>query len=42
MGVVYSLYIIAAITSLCLYKENKIAVKIGFGLTALASAYAVF
>ncbi|WP_024790901.1 MULTISPECIES: proton-conducting transporter membrane subunit [unclassified Lebetimonas] len=42
MGVVYSLYIIAAVTSLVLYKENKIALKVGFGLTALASAYAVF
>ncbi len=42
MEVVYVLYLIACFVSLFLYKENKIAIKIGFGLAFIASLYGVF
>jgi len=37
MEIVYGLYLIAAVTSIILYKENVIAGKIGFSISAAAS-----
>lgn len=42
MTQVYFLYVIGCIISLLLYKQNKIAAKVGFSISAIASAYAVF
>lgn len=42
MTQVYFLYLIGCVISLLLYKQNRIAGKIGFSISAIASAYAVF
>lgn len=42
MTQVYFLYLIGCIISLLLYKQNKLAAKVGFTISAIASAYAVF
>lgn len=39
---VYLLYIIGCVVSLFLYKENRLAGKIGFGLSAIASGYGAY
>jgi len=42
MGMVYALYLLGAFVSIILYKENKVAGKIGFSIAAAASALGVF
>lgn len=42
MTLVYIFYIIGCVVSLLLYKQNKIAGKIGFSISAIASGYGVF
>ncbi len=42
MTQVYILYIIGCIVPLFLYKQNRIAGKIGYGISAIASGYGVF
>ena len=42
MEIVYGLYLIAAITSIILYKENSISGKIGFSISALASLVGMY
>jgi hydrogenase-4 component B len=42
MEQVYIIYLIGCVVSLLLYKENKIAAKVGFGLSSIASGYGVF
>lgn len=42
MTQVYLLYLIGCVISILLYKQNKIAAKVGFSISALASAYGVF
>jgi len=39
---VYLLYVLGSVISLLLYKQNNIASKIGFGLSAIASGYGAF
>lgn len=39
---VYLLYLLGCVVSLLLYKQNKIAAKIGFSISAIASGYGVF
>ncbi|WP_375722934.1 hydrogenase 4 subunit B [Arcobacter sp. KX21116] len=41
MTQVYFLYLIGCVISLLLYKQNRIAGKVGFSISAIASAYAV-
>jgi len=42
MEMVYALYLLGAFVSIILYKENKVAGKIGFSIAAAASALGVF
>ena len=42
MAQVYILYIIGCTISILLYKQNRIAAKVGFGFSAYASLYGVF
>jgi len=42
MTQVYLLYLVGCVISLLLYKQNKIAAKVGFSISAIASAYGVF
>ena len=42
MEMVYALYLLGAFVSIVLYKENSAASKIGFSISALASALGVF
>ena len=39
---VYLLYLLGCVVSLLLYQQNKIAAKIGFSISAIASGYGVF
>ena len=39
---VYALYLLGAFVSIILYKENRVAGKIGFSIAAVASAIGVF
>ena len=39
---VYLLYLIGCVVSLLLYKQNKIAAKVGFSISAVASGYGIF
>lgn len=39
---VYLLYLFGCVVSLLLYKQNKIAAKVGFSISAFASGYGVF
>ncbi|ADG92396.1 NADH/Ubiquinone/plastoquinone (complex I) [Arcobacter nitrofigilis DSM 7299] len=41
MTQVYFLYLIGCVISLLLYKQNRIAGRVGFSISAIASAYAV-
>lgn len=41
MTQVYFLYFIGCVISLLLYKQNRIAAKVGFSISAIASAYGV-
>ncbi|RXJ88237.1 proton-conducting transporter membrane subunit [Arcobacter sp. CECT 8985] len=41
MAQVYFIYLIGCIISLLLYKQNRIAAKVGFSISAIASAYGV-
>jgi hydrogenase-4 component B len=39
---VYLLYLLGSIVSLLLYKQNRLASKIGFGISTIASGYGIF
>ncbi|WP_024953592.1 proton-conducting transporter membrane subunit [Sulfurospirillum arcachonense] len=39
---VYLLYLLGCVVSLLLYKQNKIAAKVGFSISAIASGYGIF
>lgn len=39
---VYLLYLFGSIVSLLLYKQNKLASKVGFGISTIASGYGIF
>ncbi|MBE3606372.1 hydrogenase 4 subunit B [Campylobacter sp. RM13119] len=42
MITVYMLFVVSAIASICLYYAPKLAVKVGFGLSALSCFYAMY
>lgn len=42
MTQVYLLYLLGCVVSLLLYKQNKLAAKVGFSISAIASGYGVF
>lgn len=42
MTLVYILYLLGSVVSLLLYKQNKLASKIGFGFSSIASGYGIF
>ena len=42
MTQVYLLYLLGCVVSLFLYKQNKIAAKVGFGISSIASGYGIF
>ncbi|WP_331774731.1 proton-conducting transporter transmembrane domain-containing protein [Sulfurospirillum sp. 1612] len=39
---VYMLYLIGCVVSLLMYKQGRLAAKVGFGISAIASAYGVY
>lgn len=39
---VYLLYLFGSIVSLLLYKQNRLASKVGFGISSIASGYGIF